>query len=94
MQFFGGEEGETLLQVKAHLVPENTQGASTGAVILSGPVMQDVAHQLKILFHGEPILPRFGRCVIGVCLIIEHFATSGGRSSGALRTGSSYYSVL
>lgn len=44
VEFLGGEEGKTLLQVEAHLVSENAQGTGSGAIILFRPMVQDVVH--------------------------------------------------
>ena len=51
MQFFGGYQRETFLQIEAHLVAEHTDCARSRAVILSHSFRPDAVEQIKILFH-------------------------------------------
>ena len=56
MQFFGGQAGKTLLQVKAHLVAENAARTGTGTVAFVAAVIHDMSHQIQILLHNLPFL--------------------------------------
>ncbi len=47
----GGQQGEALLEVEAHLVTENTPRPGAGAVALGRAVQQDVLKQLVVLDH-------------------------------------------
>jgi len=52
VELLGGQTGKTVVQVKAHLVPENGQGAHAGAVGLGNAVIQDVLDQVQVLLHA------------------------------------------
>ena len=52
MHFLGGEQGKSFLEVKPHLVPEDTESSRSGAVILLGAMIEDVLKQGEILLHG------------------------------------------
>lgn len=51
VNFFGGQERETLAEVKPHLVTENALGTDTGTVSLDDSVGADMAQQVEILLH-------------------------------------------
>ena len=44
--FFGGDERETLGQVKAHLVAKDAVGAGAGAVFLESAGVQHMLHKV------------------------------------------------
>ena len=54
MEFFGGDEGESPLEVEAHLVAEYAQGAGPGAIFLAYTVLPYMSHQVQILLHASP----------------------------------------
>jgi len=47
----GGEEGETLGEVEAHLVAEERTRAGAGAVAFLDAGFEDRAHEIKVEFH-------------------------------------------
>ena len=51
VQFFGGEEGETLFEVETHLMPEDGQGAGACAVFFADAFGEYAAAEIKILVH-------------------------------------------
>ena len=53
MAALGRHQRETFLQVKAHLVAENGDGAGTGTVVFLGALIEHLLHQFKILFHAS-----------------------------------------
>ena len=52
MEFFGGETGEPLAQVIAHLSSENRAGSGAGAVGALFAVFENIAEQFQVLPHG------------------------------------------
>ena len=52
VELFGGEQGEALGEVEAHLVAEYGTGAGAGAVGLVGAVAEDVLHEVEVGLHG------------------------------------------
>ena len=61
VDLLGRQEGETLLQVEAHLVAEDGQGAGAGAVRLDGAMLFYMAHEFEVLahcgsFYSSPLL--------------------------------------
>jgi hypothetical protein len=52
VQFLGGQAGKSLAQVVADLPPEDRQGAGSGPVGTFLAVLQDIAHQIEVGFHG------------------------------------------
>ncbi len=53
MTALGGHQREAFLQVKTHLMAENGDRASAGAVIFWRALGEHFLHQIKILFHGS-----------------------------------------
>lgn len=53
MTALGGHQREAFLQVKTHLMAENRDRASAGAVIFWRALGEHFLHQIKILFHGS-----------------------------------------
>lgn len=53
MQLLGGDQGEPLLQIEAHLVTKNRACAGPGAVGLGGAMFVDMAHEVEVGAHGE-----------------------------------------
>lgn len=53
MQLLGGEHGEAIGEVEAHLVAEYGQRARTRAVGFLMAVIEHVLHQVEILFHAS-----------------------------------------
>ena len=53
VQLFGCEQGETLFEVKGHLMTEDADGASAGAVVAAVAFGEDAVGQIEILFHLE-----------------------------------------
>ncbi len=51
VQFLGGEQRETLVEVETHLVAEHAACAGARAVHLVGAVVHHMAEQVKVLFH-------------------------------------------
>ena len=51
MDFLGGNQGESLRQIEAHLVAKDADRAGAGPVVFFGAGCQHVAHQVEILFH-------------------------------------------
>ena len=51
MQLLGGYKGETLIQIKAHLMSEYADGSCSRAVFLSYSFGTYAAEQVQILFH-------------------------------------------
>lgn len=49
MDFFGGDQWETLAQVKAHLIAKHTAGARARAIGFGDPVCVHVSHEIFIL---------------------------------------------
>src|SRR5690606_4283673 len=54
VQLLGGDQGEALAQVEAHLPAEHAAGAGAGAVGLVGAMFQDMCQQLQVLLHALP----------------------------------------
>ena len=52
MELFGGEQGEALGEVEAHLVAEYGTGADAGTVGFVGAVAEDVLHEVEVGLHG------------------------------------------
>lgn len=53
VQLFGCEQGETLFEVKGHLMTEDADGASASAVVAAVAFGEDAVGQIEILFHLE-----------------------------------------
>jgi hypothetical protein len=53
VQLFGGEQRETLPQIKTHLVSKNTDGTGAGAVGFLNAVFQNKIKKIKVLLHGS-----------------------------------------
>ena len=51
VQFLGGQEGEAIGQIEAHLVPEDAQGPGAGSVSLFDPFVEDPSQQVQIRLH-------------------------------------------
>jgi len=51
--FFGGDEGEALCEVEAHLAAKDAEGSGSGAVFFFGAVFEDVTHKVEIMFHDS-----------------------------------------
>ena len=51
MQFLGGKQGESIFEVKTHLVAEHTACAGTCTVRFVGAVLHYVSEQVEVLFH-------------------------------------------
>ena len=51
MHFFGGQERETLGQIKTHLMTENGAGACAGAVCFVGAMFVHMAHEVEVSLH-------------------------------------------
>ena len=51
MKLLGGDKGETLIQIKAHLVSEHADSSCSRTVFLSYALSTDTAEQIQILFH-------------------------------------------
>ena len=49
VNFFGGDQRKTFIEVKAHLVTKNTLGAGAGAVGLEDTVRVNMAHEVFVL---------------------------------------------
>ena len=52
----GGQQRESLLQVKAHLVAEDTLRAGAGAVSAHHTLLFDATQQVEVLFHKSSFL--------------------------------------
>ena len=57
VQFFGGNQRETILHIKTHLVSKNTSGSGTRPVARVIPVFNNMRNQLKILLHRCKLSP-------------------------------------
>jgi len=44
--FFGCDEGEAFLQIKAHLAAKNTVGSCSGSIFFFCAVFQHVSHEV------------------------------------------------
>ena len=51
MNFFCGQERETLGEVKTHLMTKNGAGACAGAICFVGAVFVDMAHEVEVSLH-------------------------------------------
>ena len=49
VNFFGGDQRKTFVEVKAHLVAKHTLGAGAGAVGLEDTVRVNMAHEVFVL---------------------------------------------
>ncbi len=49
MDFFGGDQRETFVEVKAHLVAKHALGARSGAVGLGNALTGHVLHEIFVL---------------------------------------------
>ena len=79
VELFGGEQGEALGEVEAHLVPEYGTGAGAGAVGFVGAVAEDVLHEVEVGLHG----------VIGLGVemgVLYTFGSVGRKGKGYLKT--------
>lgn len=56
VKFLCRQQGETVLQRKAHLPAKNRQRPRAGAVGLAIPVLEHVAHEVKVLAHVRRVL--------------------------------------
>ena len=52
MEFFGGQQGETIIHTEAHLVTENGECARAGAVIFAHAFAEHTAAEVEILLHA------------------------------------------
>lgn len=59
MEFLCGDHGESIGEVKSHLVTEDRTCPGTGSVALFHTVVQDVLHQVKV---GSHVVPLAGQC--------------------------------
>ena len=83
MYFLGGEKGETLAEVEAHLVAEHALRAHSGAVLLDYSVLAYVAQQVEVLFHR---LSRYERTFsVGASFITTRLEASRRYSEGIAR---------
>jgi hypothetical protein len=55
VQFLGGQQRKTFLQVEAHLVAKYGAGAGTGTVGFFGAMLVDMTHEIEILTHGDVV---------------------------------------
>ena len=53
VQLLGGEQGETVGQVEAHLMPEDAQSACTRTVAFRCALVENAAQEVLVLFHGR-----------------------------------------
>src|SRR4029450_1928433 len=81
VQFLRGEQRESFIKCKAHLMPEDRQRAGAGAVPLFSAAAQNEFHQVEILAHGLGCL-RLGRweslrpaATVGMLYQLTLFAT-------------------
>ena len=51
VQFFGGDQGEALAEVEAHLIAEDAASAGAGAVAFIHTMVEDMLKEVEILFH-------------------------------------------
>ena len=51
MHFFGGQERETLGQIKTHLMTKNGAGAGAGAICFVGAMVVHMAHEVEVSLH-------------------------------------------
>ena len=51
VKFLGRHQRETFLQVKTHLVAKYAKGTGSGTVMLLGTSLQNMLHQIEVLFH-------------------------------------------
>ena len=52
VQLFGCEQGETLLQVKTHLITKGTDSTRSGTVVFACTIVENVLQEVEILFHS------------------------------------------
>ena len=51
VEFFGGQQRESLLQIETHLMSEDTDNAGACTVVFAYSFLQNTVEQVKILFH-------------------------------------------
>jgi hypothetical protein len=51
VQFFGGQQRESVTQVKPHLVTKNGIRPNPGTVVFLNAIFVDIPQQVQILFH-------------------------------------------
>jgi hypothetical protein len=56
MQLFGRNQRKALLQIKAHLITENTDGTRAGTVLFACTIVAHMLHQIVVLLHPYPEL--------------------------------------
>ena len=75
MHLLGGQKGEPVFQIEAHLIAEHALGADARTVALVNAVFTDVAQQIKVLFHicsvvaTNIVIYRFVRSVSLTCWV-------------------------
>jgi hypothetical protein len=69
MNFFGSEQGKSILKVHAHLMAKNAEGTGTGTVAFELPMLKRVFQQFQITVHAAKVHNvvsmskyKFGRC--------------------------------
>ena len=72
VNFFGGDEWETFLQVKAHLVTEDAACACACAVCFCDAVFVNVAHKVFVL-GTDRVLGKGGGVHIAGWLLVQRF---------------------
>ena len=63
VQLLCGEAGESLLEVKSHLMAKHADGACARAVAFLNTLCEDAVEQVQILFHTV--------CLILICKLTE-----------------------
>src|SRR5689334_25195330 len=58
VQLLGGEHREAVVERKTHLMAEHRARAGAGAVALLHAALENLFHQIEILPHRPPLLPR------------------------------------
>src|SRR3546814_10648667 len=53
VQLLGGDQREAFVEIEAHLPAEHAARAGAGAVGFFGAVLEHVAQQVEVLFHGD-----------------------------------------
>ena len=59
VHFLGGQKGESLFQVEAHLIAEHALRAGSGPVAFQDAVCADMAEKVKVLLHTTKVVNLF-----------------------------------
>ena len=75
MDFFGGHERESILQIEPHLVPKHRNGAGAGSIGFLGAVPEYVPEQIVVCLHVSFFGAKIGQAGLYLKIGVHRFLT-------------------